>query len=302
MYYKVWRERIPTGFALPLNYLAGQILPPQKQQFQTRQSTLDFVPTRGHFCNQNCDVLLLLNTCHAAGVAIGGGKELIAACTVAAETRGSPDHDSFKTALVQQLLEHAATSTGEYLTGAMLYRNLLQKTLKEELNFQSYIYIYAEFHPSSRKSILLKPQGTSLTCSIPATTWPNNVPVSVVLNVQLGDATERTRDELVTWLTKNKPGCVERIRFRAVWKSNSYTLVFENSCGSLVLFGIVSHAAIGFISFFPRSNTSVMKSPHSCRRQGAPRGGRGHTLNSKSQSFGGYWGSPFPGRENRSPQ
>jgi hypothetical protein len=87
---------------------------------------LDFCGPRNLLATSPSDVLFLLDCCHAAGAAIGApGKELIAACAIESIAR-TPGYGSFTTALVQEL-QHATTSE-EYLSAAMLFAKLLQKS------------------------------------------------------------------------------------------------------------------------------------------------------------------------------
>lgn len=187
-------------------------------------------------------MLFLLDCCHAGGTAIGARKELIAACAIETTTK-APGYHSFTSALVQEL-EHAST-TGKYLTAAMLYRNLLQKTFDGTLDTSP---VHAELSAESRTSILLIP-GPSLQLATPAS-WPNNIPISVVLDVQLRDATTNVVEQLTSWLTKSKPYCVEKVKFRTSWNSRSRTVVFDIPVE--VWYCLESHAAISFLDFrFP---------------------------------------------------
>lgn len=144
-----------------------------------KQTWVNFVKSRDYLCSRSCDVLFLLDCCYATGAVIGTGKELIAASAIEAPTKTS--RCSFTTALIQEL-EHASPF-GNYLTAAMLYRNPLQKSSNGSLPFSP---IHAELlYSRSRTSILLIPERNSnLTRPIPAW-WPNNIPVSVPLNVHL---------------------------------------------------------------------------------------------------------------------
>jgi hypothetical protein len=99
----------------------------------------------------------------------------------------------------------------------MLNRNLIQKAFDGGLNATP---VHAELWPTAYLNFLI-PQ-RQLACPIPAT-WPNNVPVSVMLSVHLRDASPAAVEQLTAWLTRSKPTCVEKVKFRRAWESRSAT-------------------------------------------------------------------------------
>ncbi|OJD14066.1 hypothetical protein AJ78_05543 [Emergomyces pasteurianus Ep9510] len=200
-----------------LKYIVNLCAPPE-----VRQKWVNTTGGREYMCTRPSDVLFLLDCCQAAGAASRCGKGLIAACGIESDTR-SLGYFSFTTALVQEL-EHAS-ATGEYLTRAILYRNLLQKAFNGSLKSSP---IHAEFSPAGRSSILLTPQRPSDMIHPTPAMWPNSIPVSVVLAVQLRDAASSTAlSELRSWLIYRRPSCVEKTKLGSSCESGSCTVIFE---------------------------------------------------------------------------
>ena len=224
--------RVSSG--LEKRYYPGNAAPRDWQKW------LDFCRPRDLLATSPSDVLFLLDCCHAAGAAIGATeKELIAACAIESIAR-TPGYNSFTTALVQEL-QHATTS-GEYLSTAMLFAKLLQKSFNGSLVHSP---LHVEMSPKARASIMLLPR-PPLLLSLPSpVTWPNNIPVSVVLSVQLRDGTSKTLYEIKTWLTKSKPPRVSRVFLKSAWPSCPCILVFELPVEAWYCFD--SHPAIALL-------------------------------------------------------
>lgn len=187
-------------------------------------------------------MLFLLDACHSAGAAIGGPrKELIAASAVGVSAKG-PGYHSFTTVLNQELV-HAASS-GEFITASMLFAKLLNNTHNGSLK---YCPVHAEMSPEARLSIFLLPLQNVRSPGPSPATWPNCIPTSVVLTVQLRDGTSNTLDQLQTWLTNTKPPGVECVKLRTIWRSTSCTLVFELPVEAW--YCLAGHPAIWFLSY-----------------------------------------------------
>ncbi|KAK2812727.1 hypothetical protein FQN50_001055 [Emmonsiellopsis sp. PD_5] len=172
---------------VPVNTVELVQYPPQHQppwvevQTQVIQKWVEFTSPRKILCSGPSNILFLLDCCHAVGAPIGRGKELIASCAIESKTKTmGMGYGSFTTALVQEL-QHAS-AVGEYLTAAMLYRKLLQKTFNGDLDRNP---IHAEFSTAGQSSILLLQQRPLNTIRPMPATWPNSIPVSVVLSVHL---------------------------------------------------------------------------------------------------------------------
>ncbi|KAK2802187.1 hypothetical protein FQN51_004868 [Onygenales sp. PD_10] len=279
--------KVPVNLGTQLGVPAVQSSPPAPWAAgQTRilQTWVDFTPARNHLCAKSSGVLFLLDCCHAAGAAIGSGKELIAAFAIESIAK-EPGYSSFTSAIIQEL-QHAS-AVGEYLTAAILYRKLLQKTFHGSLKTSP---VHVEFSTTGQSSILLLPQKPSnMIHSMPAT-WPNNIPVSVVLSVDLRDASSNVLAELASWLRRSRPSRAEKVKFRSSWKSGSYTVIFELPVE--VWYCLNSHVAIKFISFrFDPPAAQQAQPVHTFRVQ-APRTGRG-----RGHRNGGH----LPGAENFPP-
>lgn len=198
----------------------GGLIPPPAwaapQRTEVMQRWVDFTGRRSYLDSPPCDVLFLLDCYYASAAAIGAGQELIAAHAAQTDSPRTPGHFPFTEAMIHELEQ--AYSSGKYLTTALLYGNLLQKSLDGSLER---IPIHAELSHLSRKSIFILPQPPTLAGPLSSKLRPDDIPLFVSLHAQLGHASSRIGEELATWFAQTKPSWVEKVNIRDSWKSSS---------------------------------------------------------------------------------
>ncbi|PGH00779.1 hypothetical protein AJ79_08117 [Helicocarpus griseus UAMH5409] len=212
------------------------------------QTQLDFQDPQDFLCRLPLDVLILLDCRYVGETALGGRKELMAACAYESSSR-YPGYCSFTTALVREL-EHAVL-TKRYLTTGMLYAKLVQKALNGSLKSTP---VHVDLSHTLRRSIFLLPLHQPPT----PVTYPRNIPLSIVLSVQLRERSLDAPQDLTSWITRSKPSCVGRVKFHRYWKSISSILVFEIPVE--VWYCFAPHGAIRTISYSIPKNPTPQQS------------------------------------------